>query len=120
MHTPEQASKLWCPMGRVGVMPDAGGPAGINDSTSSFSCNCIASGCAMWRWGDPAPSRRVFVSESQTAISEPVGEYTGDWPFVPYDPIDGEPACWLEPEDKAAARRRGFCGLAGRPEVTWR
>lgn len=50
MHTPEQAKDLWCPMARVGVLPGAGGPAGINDPTVEFHTNCIADKCAMWRW----------------------------------------------------------------------
>lgn len=49
MHTPEQAKLLWCPIGRVGVLPIAGGPASINDPSVNFRTNCIADQCAMWR-----------------------------------------------------------------------
>lgn len=53
MHTNDQAKLLWCPMGRVGVMPSARGPSSINDPSVEFRTNCQGSGCAMWRWGPP-------------------------------------------------------------------
>lgn len=50
MHTTEQAKLLWCPMVRVGVVPEAGGPLTCNDPSGYFKGTCIADKCAMWRW----------------------------------------------------------------------
>ena len=61
MHTPAEARALWCPMVRVGVTRDAGGPAGINDPEVEFSRNCIAERCAMWRWEHTTASVPVVV-----------------------------------------------------------
>lgn len=86
-HTPDQARALWCPMVRVGVLPQSGGPSAINDPTTvNYHGNCIAEKCAMWRW------------ETMEVL-----------------PPNAEPnklvACI-----KARAGT-GYCGLAGRPEV---
>lgn len=88
-HTVEEAKALWCPMARVGVRPDAGGPSAINDpSVLTFHGVCIGDSCAMWRWEPrtgPAPEIRP-------------GKF-------PAPPQRGER---LEPT-------HGYCGLAGRP-----
>lgn len=44
MHTEEQAQDLWCPLVRSYELQGAHG------GTDGW-CNCIASKCAMWRWG---------------------------------------------------------------------
>lgn len=47
--TPEQASKLWCPMGRVGVM-GSGATCNHNDMLDTdYSAKCIGPKCMMWR-----------------------------------------------------------------------
>ena len=66
MHTPAEARALWCPMVRVGVTRDAGGPAGINDPEVEFSRNCIAERCAMWRWEHTTASVPVVVNRART------------------------------------------------------
>lgn len=55
MHTESQAAELWCPMSRIGVIREAGGPTTVNDPTSinDFQGRCIGTRCAMWRWWDP-------------------------------------------------------------------
>lgn len=119
-YTAKHAQELWCPLVRVGVMPQAGGPAGINDPTSSFRGNCIADQCAMWRWAEePIVRRRVLTSIDGEETIEPdrPANIPNDWEFCAYDPADGEPSCWVEPEHIARQRRYGFCGLAGRPEL---
>ena len=52
----KQAKKKWCPIVRVGVKPEAGGPDGINEPDTQLRGNCIGSDCAMWRWIGPVPS----------------------------------------------------------------
>jgi hypothetical protein len=84
-------------------------------------CNCIASACAFWRWSPVTnPSngaQRFYVSDNTSATEErdagqkPEGRE--HWQFVP---CDGDPAGWLEPRSDADLRRKGYCGIAGKPE----
>lgn len=76
---------------------------------------CAADGCAMWRWHEPFPQRRVAAAKGGPNVRPP--NVPDDWVFHPYDPCDRDPACWAEPVESAKARRHGYCGLAGRPEV---
>ena len=67
---------------------------GIHDPDHVSVSSCDASFCMAWRWGDqalifPASGHQVCVRENAAGVKE-------DWP------ID---------------QRRGFCGLAGKPEV---
>lgn len=89
MHTTEQAKQLWCPMGRVGVLPKAGGPAGVNDPDVEFKTNCIADRCAMWRW---------------------LSEVSPDWTRPTTPPFSFMPPPLVQ-------STMGFCGLAGKPIV---
>jgi hypothetical protein len=51
MYSEDEARKLWCPMARVAV-DEASANRDIDDTTTFISgCRCIASKCAMWRWG---------------------------------------------------------------------
>lgn len=99
--TPEQAREKWCPMVRIArrenTEPNFRGTevvvAGCNTDALGRtrvpkSCRCIADDCAMWRWA---------------AMDGPL-------------PDDAEPG-----RIYVATRVRsgmGYCGLAGRPEVT--
>lgn len=116
--TEKQAKTKWCPMVRVGVMPGAGGPAGINDPETNFSGNCIGSGCALWQWGHQV-RRRVILPNQETAAVEPPkpAHVPASWTFSPYEPYDGEPSQWVQPEDEARLETNGYCGLVLRPGV---
>lgn len=92
----KQAKQSLCPMGIPGSL-------------------CAADDCAMWRWHEPFPRRGAVAAEGAPNV-RPQG-VPGDWVFHPRDPVDGDPACWAEPVESAKARRHGYCGLAGRPEV---
>lgn len=78
---------------------------------------CIASQCAMWRWGT-MPAIRLHHCNNQRAMTE---DEAGDrhkhvpdsWLFIPDE--DGDGAAWIEPEVEQQARRLGYCGLAGKP-----
>jgi hypothetical protein len=108
MNTEDQASKKWCPMVRVGVMPTHGGPAGINDHSTEFRGNCIASDCAMWRWSPT--TKREHVMGCGYDIPMPSGD-PGDWDKSESD------GGWVESDARLNRRRLGYCGLAGRPEA---
>ena len=119
-HTQKQASELWCPMVRVGVQPSSGGPSAINDPTTvNYHGSCIAETCAMWRWVDkPSQVYRVTaMCEDRFAETEPErpAGLNNTFVFVPCD--ENADAHWAEPEEVWLSRRRGYCGLAGRPEV---
>lgn len=62
MHTPEQAKELWCPMVRIGVTQNHGGPSAVNDPTTQYRGNCIADKCAMWRWAEEP--KQVFLTKT--------------------------------------------------------
>lgn len=106
--TKDDATKKWCPLAR---------------SEYYSACKCIADGCAMWRWTtitNPSNGARRFqVADNPTATSEkeaglkPAG--CSDWEFSPS--TEHDPAGWVEPENSAAKRRQGYCGLAGKPET---
>lgn len=127
----EQASAIWCPMARVGVLASAGGPSAVNDPTVDFRGNCQASGCAMWRWVDPGvelrdrKTRWPEEDDPQAEPARPAG-LLPSWEWVPItgEGEDIEGGYWAEPlvdveaeHARIIAERRGYCGLAGAPAV---
>ncbi|MEY8688375.1 MAG: hypothetical protein AB9M53_00665 [Leptothrix sp. (in: b-proteobacteria)] len=105
-HTPKQAEALWCPM------------------VHATSNRCIADRCAMWRWdGAKEPPYRIAAAQGATTERNAGPRPEGDFEFVPAE-LDGRHwshvvnAHWIESEESAQKRRLGFCGLAGRPELT--
>jgi hypothetical protein len=85
--------------------------------------SCLASNCAFWRWsiitGPFNGARRFYAAANPSAIDERDAGKKPDgiehWQFIP---CDDDSAGWLEPESDAALRRRGYCGIAGKPEGT--
>lgn len=126
MHTVEQAKELWCPMVRIarrevvathcqdtadnlaivgGCNTDALGKTRV-----PASCRCIGEQCAMWRWSEDRPMRKIVPASSLTTVPHPK-----NFVYHDADENEGEPARYIETEESADARRRGYCGLANRP-----
>lgn len=85
----------------------------------SKAANCIGSKCAMWRWADKPfqVSRTRVMCNDPLAVTEPARPdgLNEKFVFIPCD--EDVDAHWAEPEEVWLSRRRGYCGLAGRPEV---
>lgn len=94
MHTPEQASNLWCPMVRRSDFRGGSGEGGYNHLAAATYNRvkhgnfCIAGECAMWRWSPTSESVPVEID----GISGPARS----WKTVPTHEV-------------------GYCGLAGKP-----
>lgn len=80
---------------------------------------CLAAGCAAWRWFDgPNPEPITIDHEKPLAKVKPDVRPKGiPKNFKFYGADDDGCAFWSEPEESAVARRRGYCGACGKPEV---
>jgi len=101
------------------------------DYRPAADTRCVGDKCAMWRWIDPAPEMRDAIEwtcyDEDSPVEEPPkpAEVHPDAEWTPFDRTDDENGgYWTEPQSvvdadnaKVVAARRGFCGLAGRPEV---
>lgn len=119
--TEKEAKEKWCPHVRIAVLAGHGGAACNThpDRDIEADCRCVSSRCAMWRWADAPTCQRVQQAHDMHATTEPErpAHVPQSWVFDPYDAEDADCyARWVEPKDEAAARRRGYCGLAGKPE----
>lgn len=122
--TEKEAAEKWCPHVRIAVLAGTGGAACNEhpDPEIDAACRCVGSRCAMWRWAEPM-RRSLWMPESSVPYSEPAApapdrpaDVPMSWEWTPaMDPSDPSGG-WLEPESEANARRRGYCGLAGKPE----
>ncbi len=115
--TEKQAAGMWCPMVRES------GPDNRtiwNRTGEDHHDRCLGSRCMAWRWATDI-ERRVLRPgayrepgtpepvEHRQALGVPDG-----WTWeIDADAQDG--CHWLEPEEQAVPRRRGYCGLAGKP-----
>ena len=103
--TVKDAKSKICPMGMVD---------GEGEST------CYGPECMAWRWFDKPQLRSVDCTGkylfTQQEPERPEGMDKG-WYFVPGDREEGWPSGWREPEEEVMARRLGYCGVGGMPEV---
>lgn len=79
--------------------------------------HCQTSFCMAWRWADPTSYplfRQCIDSGAKTEPQRP-STVPQSWIFRPADDT-GSSAHWREPVEEANDRRRGYCGLAGKPE----
>lgn len=98
MNTVEEAVKLWCPMQRIvqtGGRETLAAYNMIDDWKDGVSTGigCISHACACWRW-HPKEGVRKEVVEHANGFKQVI---TRKGPVTP---------------------THGYCGLAGRPEVT--
>lgn len=63
---------------------------------------CVVSNCMAWRWSDPATTFRVTMGRQEKAA------LLGKEPWN----VDADV------EEIPTPNRRGFCGLAGKPDIT--
>ena len=110
--TAEEAKTCWCCLGAY---------------------HCRGGTCMAWRWHDgefcpPTRGLRLFFP-----VNGDPARYSAESPPRPMDVPDsweweGSTSCWVEQEEEYLARvqvkrdeydsvRRGYCGLAGKPEV---
>lgn len=103
--TEAEAVKKWCPLSR--------------DSTHDL---CVSLHCAMWRWRHEQRPQRYLTTlcaDVSATVEPPRPEGVPEsWEFSPFDPSEGDPACWVEPLAEAMKREEGYCGLAGVPICT--
>lgn len=105
LYTPTEAAHVSCPMGYA----------------DGHEISCRGERCAAWRWA-PATypddgARQVILATNPLARrpEEAGNDGPAGWEFRPAAPAIDEPAQWVEPANNAAKRRKGYCGIAGRP-----
>lgn len=120
LMTEASARNRWCPMTRVKDRQSAGSTSAVFNRDSSAThplTTCVGSRCAMWRWAEPY-SRQTIPADNPNAETESAAgprRAPQGWEFCP---AEDDNACWVEPEALAHHRRGGYCGLAGKPEIT--
>ncbi len=83
---------------------------------------CQASACAAWRWHGPAERGFVIATDGagycDPGCSEPErpSDVPPSWEWMSGRKWEDPPG-WAEPSAEMKARLRGYCGLAGKPEV---
>ena len=129
--TEREAREHWCPhvrhefeerpSGSFNRAPYADNAINLGEGETvddgEYLCNCIASGCMMWRWSDKIPLWRTIICDDPVARTEPdkrPKSVPASWEWLPFDIREGEPAQWVEPAAEFEARHTGYCGLAGR------
>ena len=124
MNTEDEARTLWCPMvrheGEGGTFNRgwaAHNPLNLSADIkqAAFACNCIATRCSAWRWGQPV-SQPTLPCPDALATREPErpADMPASWSFIPCF-FGVTRAHWAAPE--SAIPRRGHCGLFGNPLI---
>ena len=111
--TEKEAAEKWCPHGRVvHILADGQRDAALEAIIAADMryigdikpFRCIGSLCMQWRWWNG-------TSETASSPEQPPGEGWEDHGQLSFLP-DGHHGWYREiPDD----RRRGYCGLAGKP-----
>lgn len=117
MHTPEQAKSLWCPMARVAQIGETDTQATYNRTLSRqlmpMKVSVVQHPDNFELGEAPAPEQhtelvlKLFPAVSQSAMC--LGDKCAMWRWdAQYGPKE-----WGD----ELPDRKGYCGLAGRPEV---
>ena len=109
--TEQEAKTKWCPHMPYCVNPHQ---VAVVSAAEYKQTRCCASGCMMWRWAESVQEYGLIDTASKfyTTETERPAHIPKTWNFRPSD--EG-PSCWAEPEEETLARRKGYCGLAGKP-----
>jgi hypothetical protein len=91
--TEKEALEKWCPLPGVIAATDY-----MTDTDT-----CVASKCMGWRWADPPTKREITMTREEIA----------DMCNTPLDKVEA-----ADCRDVPNPHRRGFCGLAGKPDLT--
>lgn len=79
------------------------------------SACCDGSLCALWRWDSPMKQRHCPATNQDAETETDAGfkpPHCEGWEFCP---AGDDSACWVEPDEEAAARREGYCGMGSKP-----
>ena len=106
-HTLEQACQLWCPMSRVAQAGHIDIPVAYNRSlTKSLrQMQSVAADPDTFQLGENPETKTVFVLETLGATS------------MAANCVAEKCAMWRWEVGAEATPARGYCGIAGRPEV---
>ena len=109
MNTVEEAKKLWCPMARVAQIGVVETGAAYNRALSKTHRTVKATWSTpdTFELGqdDPGTPHEITILDMQ-AIPSGASSCLADWC-----------ACWRWSTSHYTEDRKGYCGLAGRPEV---
>lgn len=147
--TEKEARERWCPFARVVVGTQNGGPLLPDCPTgpqkmvignvaanrahegsslpNEFACNCIASGCMAWRWGDVVRTERRISRDGdefetymaarlnkEQSLRDRFFEYDGyRWRYMCSD-FDEEGEFDMIARPNLNQPKVGYCGLVGR------
>lgn len=118
MKTLIEAAELACPLSFAG-----------HSQGRIRGAACLGDKCMFWRWDKmPAAKMKSLVVDENLA-GPPDGYFDDDFAVPPkpegvpedawfeYEPCDKKTRwTWVETSAEIAARRGGWCGLAGRPD----
>ena len=100
--TEQEAKERWCPFVRYTSIRGQGINRWVDDADRQVNpepARCIASQCMAWRWGQPSTETKWFAKPPET----------DEWRFASGENNGAN-------YTRARPNRRGFCGLAWRPE----
>lgn len=94
--------------------------SGLQECCVDRGLACAGSKCMAWRWYTHRLPRKIMATDLSAQEEPPRPERVP--PSFVWRPAfsDGSPdelACWCEPEEEVDINRKGFCGVAGRPNT---
>lgn len=104
-----EAAAKWCPEVRLVVIDgDVLNNRKKSHDPSMAGTACIGEKCMAWQWADSGNRMRRLCSDpNATTEPERPASVPASWTFYP---CEDDEACWVEPEEEAMQRRKGYCG----------